>query len=59
MGCVGGRVVCVCELIKPRCVFVRMYIRAGGWGSVLGEGGRLSGVVCGVKRSDGGRKTRS
>lgn len=38
MGYVGGRVVCVCELINLRCVSVGMRIRAGGWGCVLGEG---------------------
>lgn len=44
MGCVGGRVVCVCELINLRCVFDGMCIRGDG------AGGR--GRLCGVWGSD-------
>lgn len=43
VGCVGGRVVCACELINLRCVFVGMCIRGGG--GVLGAGSRLCGVL--------------
>lgn len=44
VGCAGGRVVCVCELINLRCVFVRMCIRGDG---VVVFGGGAEYVVFG------------
>lgn len=44
VGCVGGRLVCVCELINLRCVFVGMCIRGDRVGRLLGGGGRLCGA---------------
>ncbi len=39
MGCVGGRVVCVCELINLRCVCLSgCVLRVVRWDRVLGEG---------------------
>lgn len=45
-GCVGGRAVCVCELINLRCVFVGMCVkgRPGGVVFFWGGGERLCGV---------------
>ena len=58
MGCVGGRVVCVCELINLRCVFVGMCMR--GWGR--GQAVWCLGVGCGGaggKRKQGNRGEKS
>lgn len=63
MGCVGGRVVCVCELINLRCVFVGMCVKGPtGWGSVFWGGGEgtdcvvFGGPGCGYEKRRRGKK---
>lgn len=55
-GCVGGRAVCVCELINLRCVFVGMCVKGRPGGVVFFLGG--GALDADMRKGSEGRKNR-